>query len=126
PPRVRAGAQDADREAAKTPRARRDLGPADDDVLQERLELHVRGDQEVRLVRLREQQQALDDALDTSELVERDAQFRRPRLSASQELQVSTRDGHRRTQLVRRVVEEALLPLEERCTRLGELARVLE
>ena len=57
---------------SEPPGARRDLRPAHEDVLEERLEFDLLDAQEVRLVGGGEHQQALDDRVDAGQLVERD------------------------------------------------------
>ena len=69
---------------------------------------------EVGLLGLRQQQQPLDDVLDPPQLVERDEHLGSVRHLALQQLEMPARDRHRRAQLVRGVVEEPLLPLEQR------------
>ena len=102
------------------PRARRHLRPAHEDVVEEALELDVAHEDEVGLIGLRQQQQPVDDVLDPLQLVERDQHLGCMRHLALQELEMATGDRHGRAQLVRRVVEEPLLALEQRCAGLRE------
>ena len=76
---------------------------------------------EVGMVGLREQEELLEDPLDPAELVERDVDLvERPVPVLSQHLEMPARDRRRSTQLVRDVVEELLLLLEQR----GALVRL--
>src|SRR5205085_1336118 len=110
------------RKASEHPVARRDLGPAQEDILQEAIELDLVEIEEVRLVRSCQKQQSLEDPLHAAELVQRDVDLRRaPAVRASEDLEMSARDRHGRSQLVRGVVEELLLPLERRLEVLGVL-----
>ena len=54
-----------------------------------------------------------------AELVERDVELARRRRGPTQQFEVAAGDRHRRAQLVRRVVDEALLALEHRAALLG-------
>ena len=70
---------------------------------------------EVGLVGLREQEQPLEDLLDSAELVERHVDFvSGVPVRALQHLEMAAGDRDRRAQLVRDVVEKPLLPLEQR------------
>ena len=60
---------------SEPPGARGDLGPAHEHILQEGLDIHLTGREEVRPVRLGEQEEAGDDPLDAVELIERDRDF---------------------------------------------------
>src|SRR5438132_67910 len=93
-----AGSASSRSRAAEPPAAWCDLGEAHEDVLEERLELDLRHRQEVRMIRLREQEQPLDDALDPAELVERDVDLAGARPAPPQHLEVAARDRHRRAQ----------------------------
>ena len=118
--RLGVGEQRPGLEATEPPRARDDLGPAQEDVLEERLDVDLGRHDEVRLVRLGQQQQPLQDVLDPTELVERDLDFLAAgAVHSLQQLEMTARDRHGRTQLVRDVVEEPLLLGEQ----LGALGR---
>ena len=66
------------------------------------------------MVRLRKQEQPLEDPLDSAELVERDVDLLElARAVLLQDLEMPAGDRHRRAQLVRDVVEEPLLLLEQ-------------
>jgi hypothetical protein len=106
-------------ERPEAPRARCDLGPAHEHVLEERLELDLAAVHEVGLISGREQQQTFDDCVDPPELVERDLELGGVLLAGTHELEVPARDRDGRSQLVRRVVDEALLALEHRAPLLG-------
>src|SRR5919201_637135 len=64
------------RTRAETPCAWRNLGPAHEDILQECLYVDLFHDDEVRLIRLCEEQEPVEDAFDSLELVEGDAHLR--------------------------------------------------
>ena len=70
--------------------------------------------EELRLSGLREQEQPRDDPLHARELVDRDCELRAVAGLPAQQVEVAARNRHRRAQLVRDVVEEALLLLDER------------
>ena len=72
------------------------------------------------MIGLGQQQEPVDDPLDASELVECDADLRRLPVRSPQDLEVSARDRHGRAELVRGVVQEALLALEQRCPLVRE------
>jgi len=105
-------------QGSEMPGARRDLGPADEHVLEERLELEFRGDEKARPFGRGQQEQPVDDPVDPPELVERDLDLRRGR----EQLEVASCDRHRCAELVRGVVDEALLLLQQR---LGDAERDL-
>ena len=107
------------------PRAGCDLRPADEEVGEERLDIDLL-EAESLLLGLREQQQALDDPLHPSELVECNLELGRVGLLAPQQLEMATRDRDRCPQLVRGVVEEPLLPLEQRGAHLGDALNLCE
>jgi hypothetical protein len=109
--RLRIRLQLAARERTQPPRPWRHLRPAQEDVLEERLDVDRLGNDEVRLVRCGQPKQPVDDALDAVELVERNRDLRRV---LGEDLEMAARDGHGSAQLVRRVVHEALLPREQR------------
>ena len=108
-------------EVAEAPPPRRHLREAHEDVLEEGVELDLGQGEEVRAVGLREQEQALDDALDPAELVERHVDLAVRRAAAPQHLEVAARDRHRRPELVRGVVQKPLLAREQRGSGLGLL-----
>ena len=60
------------------------------------LELDLREDLEVGPVGLRQQEEALDDALDATQLIEGDVDLARVRSASSQHLEVAARDRDRR------------------------------
>ena len=62
-------------ERSEPPRARRDLRPAHEHVLEERLELDLRELHELRLIGGGEHEQSLEDPVDAAELVERDVKL---------------------------------------------------
>ena len=113
------------RDRAESPRPWRDLGPAHEHVLEERLDLDALDLHEVGLVGGREQQKPSDDRVDPPELVERDLEL--GVVSApEQQLEVATGDRYRSAQLVRGVVHEPLLALEHRAPLLGARLRDTE
>ena len=71
-----------------------------------------------RAGRARQQQQPLDDRVHPVELVERDVELGRVAVLAEQ-LEVAASDRDRRAQLVRGVLDEALLALDQRAVLLG-------
>ena len=73
PERVRVGAKRAARNVREPPRALGGLRPAEEDVLEEGLGVDLADLDEAPALRAREEDEALDDAVDARELVERDA-----------------------------------------------------
>ncbi len=118
PQRFRVGEQPPGEVDVEPPGSGRDLRPADEEIGEEGLEVDLL-EGEARLLGLREQQQPLDDPLHPAELVERHLELRRLGPLAPQQLEMPARDRHGSPQLVRRVVEEAFLALEERRAHLG-------
>ena len=101
-------------EFVEAPRAWCYLRPAHEDIFEKRLELDVFEHHEIRLTGFCEQQQPLEDLLDPLQLVECDLDLRGGMpVRAAQDLEVATGDRHGCAQLVRRIVQELLLALEQ-------------
>ena len=102
------------------PDAGADLGPAYEDILEEGFEIELLPNAEVRKIRLREQEQPLDDLVHPLELVHGDDDFLRSvPVGAKSEIEVATGDSHRRPQFVGGVIHELLPPRHQLGVLLG-------
>ena len=101
PQRLWIDAQAPCRQRAESPRARSDLRPAHEDVFEIGLEIDLAENDEVGMVRFREEEELLEDPLDSSELVECHVDLvERPVPVLTQDLEMPPGDCRGSTQLV--------------------------